>query len=72
MTGVTGDSATRTGSAKKDDAPANPVRQPCFNTVRLTGSAPDDVIRAMIGHAYAVVVCRLPKRAQRELSGSTA
>lgn len=45
-----------------------PVQQPHFNTVSLDGSVPDDEILRMIDHAYAVVVAKLTKHAQRELS----
>jgi predicted DNA-binding protein (MmcQ/YjbR family) len=38
-----------------------PIQQPHFNTVDLDGSVPDDEIRAMIDHAYEVVVAKFPK-----------
>ena len=44
-----------------------PVQQPYFNTVNLDGAVPDDELTGMIDHAYAVVVGKLPKWAQREL-----
>jgi len=44
-----------------------PVQQPYFNTVRLTGGVPEDVILQMIDHSYATVVAKLPKYAQKEL-----
>jgi hypothetical protein len=44
-----------------------PVQQPFFNTVSLDGSVPDDEIYAMIDHAYATVVAKLPKYVQKEL-----
>ncbi|MDR1003008.1 MAG: MmcQ/YjbR family DNA-binding protein [Oscillospiraceae bacterium] len=44
-----------------------PIQQPHFNTVSLDGSVPDDEIRAMIDHAYEVVVAKFPKYIQKEL-----
>ena len=44
-----------------------PVQQPYFNTVRLDGNVPDDVLLHMIDHSYATVVTKLPKYAQKEL-----
>lgn len=41
-----------------------PVQQPYFNTVYLD-TVPDEDVRALIDHAYAVVVAKLP-RAVRE------
>jgi predicted DNA-binding protein (MmcQ/YjbR family) len=46
-----------------------PVQQPYFNTVSLDGTVPDDVLIMMIDHAYAVVVGKLPKKAQKDLEG---
>ena len=46
-----------------------PVQQPYFNTVSLDGTVPDDVLIMMIDHAYAVVVGKLPRKAQRDLEG---
>jgi len=45
-----------------------PVQQPYFNTVRLDGGVPDDMLLHMIDHSYAVVVAKLPKYAQKELA----
>ena len=45
-----------------------PVQQPHFNTVSLDGSVPDREILAMMDHAYAVVVAKMPKYMQQELS----
>jgi len=47
-----------------------PVQQPYFNTVRLNGGVPEDVILQMIDHSYATVVAKLPKYAQKELGQS--
>jgi predicted DNA-binding protein (MmcQ/YjbR family) len=44
-----------------------PVQQPYFNTVRLDGTVPDNEIRNMIDHSYAVVTAKLPKYVQKEL-----
>lgn len=49
-----------------------PVQQPYFNTVRLDGTVPEDVLTLMIDHAYAVVVGKLPKKAQRELEAMSS
>lgn len=46
-----------------------PVQQPYFNTVKLDGSVPDDVLANMIEHAYHTVLHKLPKYARRELIG---
>ncbi len=45
-----------------------PVQQPYFNTVRLDGTVSDAEILRMIDHAYAVVVQKLPRYAQKELT----
>jgi predicted DNA-binding protein (MmcQ/YjbR family) len=44
-----------------------PIQQPHFNTVSLDGSVPDEEIRAMIDHAYEVVVAKFPKYIQKEI-----
>ena len=44
-----------------------PVMQPYHNTVSLDGSVPDDEIRRMMDHAYAVVVAKYPKYIQKEI-----
>ncbi len=48
-----------------------PVQQPYFNTVKLDGSLPDDEILRMADHAYAAVLKKLPKYAQRALEASS-
>ncbi len=45
-----------------------PVQQSHFNTVNLDGTVPDDVILQMIDYAYKVVVAKMPKYVQREIS----
>lgn len=45
-----------------------PVQQPYFNTVKLNGTLPDDEIKNMIDLSYSVVVAKLPKYVQRELT----
>jgi len=45
-----------------------PVQQPYFNTVALDGTVPDDVLIAMIDHAYSAVVRKLPNKYQSELA----
>lgn len=47
-----------------------PVQQPFWNTVYLNGGISDAEIKMMIDHAYGVVVSKLPKRLQKELSDS--
>ena len=44
-----------------------PVQQPYFNTIRLDGTVPDEILIGMIDHAYKVVVGKLPKKYQKEL-----
>jgi predicted DNA-binding protein (MmcQ/YjbR family) len=44
-----------------------PIQQPHFNTVNLDGSVLDDEIRAMIDHAFEVVVAKFPKYIQKEI-----
>ena len=44
-----------------------PVQQPHVNTVNLDGTVPDEELYIMMDHAYATVVAKLPKAAQREL-----
>jgi hypothetical protein len=44
-----------------------PIQQPHFNSVNLDGSVPDEEIRAMIDHAYEVVVAKFPKYIQKEI-----
>ena len=41
-----------------------PVQQPHFNTVSLDGTVPDDELRHMIDHAYAVALGKLPQETQ--------
>lgn len=43
-----------------------PVQQPHVNTVNLDGSVPDDELRRMMDHAYAVVIAKMPKYIQKE------
>jgi len=43
------------------------VQQPYFNTVRLDGTVPDEILIEMMDHAYEVVVNKLPKKYQKEL-----
>ncbi len=45
-----------------------PIQQPHFNTVSLDGTVPDDEILQMIDHSYSVVLSKLPKYVQKELS----
>ena len=45
-----------------------PVQQPYFNTVALDGSVADGELLRMIDHAYRVVVGKLPKKYQQELT----
>jgi predicted DNA-binding protein (MmcQ/YjbR family) len=47
-----------------------PIQQPHFNTVSLDGSVPDEEIRAMIDHAYEVVLAKFPKYIQKEIKGA--
>ena len=47
-----------------------PIQQPYFNTIALDGTIPDDILIEMIGHAYSVVIGKLPKKHQRELEGA--
>lgn len=44
-----------------------PVQQPYFNTVRLSGSVPDEEIRNMLDGSYKYVVSKLTKKAREEL-----
>ena len=44
-----------------------PIQQPYFNTIALDGIVPDDNLIEMIEHAYKAVVCKLPKKHQKEL-----
>lgn len=44
-----------------------PIQQPYFNTIKLDGIVPDDEIKLMINHSYAVVTSKLPKYIQKEL-----
>jgi predicted DNA-binding protein (MmcQ/YjbR family) len=45
-----------------------PIQQPHFNTINLDGTVPDEEIIEMIEHSYEVVVAKMPKYIQRELS----
>jgi len=45
-----------------------PVMQPHFNTVNLDGMVPDEEILRMIDQAYDVVLAKLPKYIQKELT----
>ena len=45
-----------------------PIQQPHFNTISLDGTVPDEEIIEMIEHAYEVVVAKMPKYIQREIS----
>ena len=46
-----------------------PVQQPYWNTIDLS-RFPEDELPFWINHAYETVVAALPKRVQREISGS--
>lgn len=45
-----------------------PVQQPFWNTVYLNGVVLDDELKRMIDHAYDVVIAKLSKKIQKELS----
>jgi len=47
-----------------------PVQQPYFNTLPLAGAVPDDEIIELANIAYDVVVAKLPKYRQRELTAA--
>lgn len=49
-----------------------PVQQPYFNTVRLGGSVPDEVIRGMIDSSYKYVVGKLAKKLRKELDNENS
>jgi len=46
------------------------VMRPHVNTVKLDGTVPDEEIYLMIDHSYEVVVGKMPKYAQKEISNT--
>ena len=41
-----------------------------WNSVRAQGSVPDDLLRNLLDEAYRLVLHALPKKKQREVTGS--
>ena len=56
--------------AYADVAPGWHMNKTHWNTVGLRGDVPDEVVRELVDHSYALVVASLPARVRAGLAGA--